>query len=102
MKYPNLGLKYKKLEKDTLEKVMNSDGFFSGSNDVSSQVGFIIIEAHKDQNASIIDYSCIKLRMIVRSVLGAEIFVLADACDAAITIQHYLEHIINNCIKIKK
>lgn len=52
--------------------------------------------ADKHQNSSLIDYSSIKPRKNVRSVLGAETF-----SNVAIVIEHDLKQIINRRIKIK-
>ena len=48
----------------------------------------MIFLADKDRNVSFIDFSSVKSRRVVRSILGAETFALADACDATIVIQH--------------
>lgn len=46
------------------------------------------INVDKDMNSNLIDYAYIKSRRVVRSVLGAETFAIADECDAAIIIQY--------------
>lgn len=100
-KYPDLGLKYRKINMDTTEILVFSDGSFSGNNDRSSQVGYIIMLADNENNGNIIDYSSTKSRRVVRSVLGAETFGMADACDAAIVIQHDMKKILKRTFKIK-
>lgn len=47
----------------------------------------------KYNNADIIDYTNIKSRRVVRSVLEAETFALADTYDIATIIQHDLKNI---------
>lgn len=43
---------------------------------------------YKDKETSLIDYASNKSKRVVRSVLGSEIFGLADASDSEILIQH--------------
>lgn len=60
----------------------------------------MIILTEKYNNANLIDYASIKSRQVVRSVQGAETFTVADACDAAILIQHNLKSILNKTLQI--
>ena len=80
-KNPELGLQYNKMDIETMEILVYSDGSFSGNNDGSSQVGFMNFLIDKNNTASLIEYSSSKSKRIVRSVLGAETFGMADACD---------------------
>lgn len=100
-KYPNKGLKYKRIDLDSLQLTVFSDGTFSEYEDESSKAGYIIFLTDKNNNANPIDYVRIKSRRVVRSVLGAETFALADACDNAILIQHDLQGSLNKKVKIK-
>lgn len=78
-----------------------SDGSFSGNNDGSSQFGFIIFLADKNNDVSLIGFSSVLSRRVVRPVLGAETFSLAYACDAATVMQHKLKNILGRRLKIK-
>lgn len=77
-----------------------SDGSFRRNNNGSSLGGFTISLSDNHKIAPAIDYSRIKSQRIVRSVLGADIFGLADTSDAAITFQHDTNQIIQKCLKI--
>lgn len=83
-----LGLKYKKLHMSSSEILVLSEGYFSGNSYGSSKVVFIIIMDDNNDNGDITDFSGAKSRRVVRSVLGAESFLMADAFDAKIFIEH--------------
>lgn len=68
----------------------------------SSQVGYHILVADKQNNANLLDYKRTKSRIVVKSVLGAETFCLTDACDTSIIIQHDLRPMLNDKRKISK
>lgn len=70
-----------------VEILVNSDGSFSGKNNGSSQVVFIIYLTDQNHKASLINYSNIKSRIVVRSFLGTEAFDMADACDESIVLK---------------
>ena len=100
-KNPELGLQYNKMDIETMEILVYSDGSFSGNNDGSSQVGFMNFLIDKNNTASLIEYSSSKSKRIVRSVLGAETFGMADACDASIVLQHDIKKITGRNMKIR-
>lgn len=90
-KYPSLRLRYEQLNKQLIATIVYSDGSFSGNKDEYSQVRFMIFIKDKRKKASLIDFSTMKCRIIVPSVLEAETFGLSDACDANIFVKHDLE-----------
>lgn len=57
------------------------DGSFTTNKDGTSQVGYVIFMADEENKAKIIDYARNKSQKVVRFVLGAATFCLADACD---------------------
>lgn len=83
---PETGLKYVDLDKDFLRIVVYSDRSFATNKYGTSEVGYLIFMADKENNANLIDYASNKSRTDVRSVLRAETFAIADACDSAIVI----------------
>lgn len=60
----------------------------------------MIFSTDKYNNENLIKYASVKSRRVIRSVLGADMFALEDACDAAILLQHDLNIIINKTLKI--
>lgn len=69
------------------EVLVISDGSFSGNNDGCSQVEHMILISERINNRNITSFSSTKSRSVLRSVLGAETYVMADSCDAFIVIQ---------------
>lgn len=67
--------------------MLYSDGSFATNKDGTSQVVYLIFLADKENTANLIDYTINKSRRVVRSLLRAETFGLADECDSAIVIQ---------------
>lgn len=56
--------------------------------------------ADKNSNTNFIYYASIKSRKVLISVLVAERFGLADACDAEIIVQHDLKSMLKKILKI--
>lgn len=54
----------------------------------------------KYNNDNLIYYASVKSRKVVRSVLGAETFSMADSCDTANMKHHNLKHILGIDLKI--
>lgn len=67
----------------------------------SSEVEFVIFLADKNTNSALTDFSIVKSRTLIRSVLGVQTFSLADSCEAAIPIRHELKNITIRTFKIK-
>ena len=98
---PNQSLNYNHIDKKSIHILIFSGGSFSGNDDSSSQIGYIIFICDEEGNTAPIDFSSTKSRRVVRSVLGAETFALANSCDTAIVLQHDLKQILKRTLKIK-
>lgn len=61
----------------------------------------MIYPTDKNQITSLIDYSIIKSRRFVRSLLGGETFGMADECDAYIVLNHDIQKITGKDRKIE-
>lgn len=81
-------LLFRRLDLNSLLIKVYSDGSFNDHPDESSQVGYVVFLTDKRNKSKLIDYSSITSRRVAISVLGAENFGLADACDAPITVQN--------------
>lgn len=68
------GLKYKALDLDYLQLKWLSDKSFSGNEDGSSQVAYMIYLTHKHSNPNLVDYGSIKSLRVFRSVLVTATF----------------------------
>lgn len=73
---------------------------FSRNDEHSSQVGYTLFLTGKYDNANLMDFASITSKRVIRSLLGAKTFLLADLCDTAVIIQHYLKRILVIILKI--
>lgn len=97
---PEKSISYKKLDLDPIGITFFSNSSFSGNDDSSSQIGYMIFITEEYNNTNPIDYASVKSRRLVRSVLGLEMFALPDACDPNILLQQDLKSIVNKTLKI--
>ena len=70
-----------------------TDASFAGNDDLSSQVGFIILLCDRSDRAHILEYSSRKSKRAVRSILGGELQAFASGFDQAFILRHDLETI---------
>lgn len=89
----NWCLKFAPLQKDTLHLRVYTDASFAGNDDLSSQLGFIILLCDSSNRAHILEYSSRKSKRVVRSILGGEVYAFADGFDRAYILRHDLETI---------
>jgi len=88
------GLKFIKLDLNTLKVVAFTDSSFANNNDHSSQIGFVIALADDDNNANIVHWSSIKCKRVTRSVLALELFALTHGFDITSVIKATLAKIL--------
>jgi hypothetical protein len=88
------GLKFIKLDLNTLKVVAFTDSSFANNNDHSSQIGFVIVLADGNNNANIVHWSSIKCKRVTRSVLASELFALTHGFDIASVIKATLTKIL--------
>ncbi|KHJ34337.1 hypothetical protein EV44_g0920 [Erysiphe necator] len=67
------GIKFVKLDEISLKVLVFVDSSFDNSKDLSSQIGFIVILADKENRANIIHWSSTKSKRKTRSVFAAEL-----------------------------
>lgn len=72
MNYPKKGLKYKQVFLDYEQVTIFSDGSIRSNEDRSFQVVYRIFLTDKHINANLMESPRIKLRLILRSVIGAK------------------------------
>ena len=70
-----------------------TDASFSGNDDLSSQLGFLILLCDSSNRAHILDYLSRKSKRVVRSILGGEVYAFASGFDRAFILRHDLETI---------
>ena len=100
-KTANIGLRVQKLDQGSLHLRVYADASFANNNDLTSQLGYIILLADKFGKCNILHYASYKSRRVTRSVLGAEIYAFADAFDYAYVIRHDLEEIMEQKVPLQ-
>ena len=81
--------------------VVFSDSSFANNEDLTSQLGYIVLLLGKNGTAHILNYSSRKKRRVTRSVLGCEVFAFADAFDSAYVLRQDLQQLLNVNIPLK-
>ncbi|CDF36767.1 unnamed protein product [Chondrus crispus] len=86
-------LNFYPLQKDSLHMRVYTDASFAGNDDLSSQLGFIILLCDTSDRAHILEYSSRKSKRVVRSILGGDVYAFASGFDRAFILRHDLETI---------
>jgi hypothetical protein len=90
------GLKFVRLDKDSLRLIAYTDSSFANNKDHSSQIGYVIALADKKGNANIVHWQSIKCRRVTRSVLAAELYALSLGFDNVATYRATLNQLFPN------
>lgn len=78
--YKFAGFLYRKLG-DSLTFKAYADALFAKNDDLSSQVGYVILLCDTSGRSHILDYSSNKLKRFVRSIMRSEVYAFADTFD---------------------
>ena len=97
---PTRGLRFAPLDPDSLQLIIFTDASFANNKDLSSQIGFIIALADRNNQANILHWSSIKCKRITRSVLAAELYAMAHSFDKGMVIKTTIEKILNKSIPL--
>ncbi len=73
---------------DTAEIHVFADASFATNNDLSSQLGYVILLIDDKGNCSFLSWSASKCKRVTRSVLAAELYALAHGFDAGFALAH--------------
>lgn len=92
---PDRGLRFVKLDKNTLKLVIFTDSSFANNNDFTSQIGYVIVLADEAGNANILHWSSVKCKRVTRSVLASELYAMSAGFDMAVSIKATLEAILS-------
>ena len=87
----NRGLRFVKLDTTSLKLIVFIDAAFANNTDYTSQIGFVICLADGSNKANFIHWSSIKCKRVTRSVLAAELFVMAQGFDVASVLKSTIE-----------
>lgn len=67
---PNHGLKFKRLEEDSLYVRVYIDASFSTNKYCSSQLGFVILVFDNNDRCHVLNFASRNFRRVVRSIIG--------------------------------
>lgn len=76
------------LDRDSLSVVGFSDAGFANNENLTSQLGMLILLKGKDDNSCIVRFSSRKFRRVTRSVLAPELHAFASCYDNAVTLSY--------------
>lgn len=82
---------FSKLDINSFRLAVFTDASFAKNQDLSSQLGYIIVLADDHGNANLLHYSSFKSQRVARSALAAELFALSHAFDIASTLKVTLD-----------
>ena len=90
----NRGLKFVKLDVNTLQLLVFTDASFANNKDLSSQIGYVIVLADATKKANIVHWSSIKCKRVTRSVLASKLYGMAYGFNIAVAIKSTVDKIL--------
>lgn len=66
------GIKFVKLDVNTLRIIVFTDASFANNDDMTSQIGFVIVLADEKNNSNLIHWTSVRCKRVTRSVLASE------------------------------
>lgn len=97
---PTKGLSYGPLNNGSIHLRVYADASFSTNDDLSSQLGYIILLADRDGYCHVLDYSSKKSKRVVRSIMGGEVCAFMDAFDSVFALAADLEMVYGRKLEI--
>ncbi len=85
------GIRFVKLDKESLKLIVFTDASFANNKDLSSQIGYILVLADTKRRANILHWSSIKCKRVTRSVLASELYAMAHGFDIGASIKSTIE-----------
>ncbi|RFU29713.1 hypothetical protein B7463_g6637, partial [Scytalidium lignicola] len=85
------GLRFVKLDKNTLQLLVFTDASFANNKDLSSQIGYVLALADGEGNANILHWSSIKCKRVTWSVLTSELYGMAHGFDMGASIKSTID-----------
>ena len=93
MENQSRGLRFVLLDLPTSKLFVFVDGSFANNQDLSSQIGFIIVLGNEEErngsfvlNGNIVGYSSTKCKRVTRAVLASELYSMVAGADMAISL----------------
>lgn len=98
----HLGLSFSSSDPDTLHLVVYADASFAINEDLSSQLGFIVLLVEGAGKVVILSFASQKSKRLVRSALRVEIFDFTADDEAALLIRHDLRTLLQQYIPLRE
>ena len=87
-------LRFVQLDIKSLKLIVFTDSSFANNQDLSSQMGFVIVLADKNNRANILHWSLIKCKRVTHSVLASELYAMTYRFDIAAAIKSTIKKIL--------
>jgi hypothetical protein len=81
------GLRFVKLEKESLRLLVFTDASFANNKDLSSQIGYVLVLADDAGRANILHWSSTKCKRVTRSVLASELYGMVHGFDMGASVK---------------
>ena len=94
------GMKYPKLDQESLRIVAYTDSSFANNYDLTSQLGYIVFLVDGKNNSAPVAYRSFKAKRVTRSVLAAETLAFSEGFDQAFALQHDIKQMSGKRIPI--
>jgi hypothetical protein len=91
---PARGLKFVKLDINTLQLLVFTDASFANNKDLTSQIGYVIALSDTTKKANIVHWSSVKCKRVTRSVLASELYGMAHGFDIGVAIKATIDKIL--------
>ena len=88
---PARGLKFVKLDVNTLQLIVFTDSSFANNKDLSSQIGYVIALTDSTNRANIVHWSSTKCKRVTRSVLASELYTMVYSFNIGAAIKATIE-----------
>jgi hypothetical protein len=88
------GLRFVKLDKESLQLIVFTDASFANNRDLSSQMGYVLVLADDANRANIIHWSSNKCKRVTRSVLASELYGMSHGFDMAASIKATVDKVL--------
>ena len=88
------GLKYVRLDPNSLRLILFTDSSFANAENFASQLGFVLVLADGNGNSNIVHFGSVRCRRVTRSVMASELLALVYGFDCSFVVKHSLDNIL--------
>ncbi len=88
------GIRFVKLERESLQLLTFTDASFANNRDFSSQIGYVLVLADGKGKANILHWSSIKCKIVTRSILASELYRMTHGFDIGASIKSTIDRVL--------